>query len=326
VLSRQDISKLIEETGASRWGYVDVDTPISFDRFQNWVKKERHLPLKYLADHRLHLRSSFKKVFPDFKQAIVMLFSYSNSRQLMEDLYQNPHWNGWKVASYAVGFEGLDYHHVIGQRIDSLGQKIQKSIPHLKFQRCLDIHPVLERDLAYQAGLGWFGRNSMLIHQKEGSFVMIGTLLLSEVLVDQEPIKLEVDHCGNCNACVDQCPTEAIDGQNREIISSQCISTFTIEMFKDALPIPGHVERGQGEIFGCDICQDVCPWNNRPLKKTLEKSEMPNWILDLLLRPKEEVIAAIEEQTERGFRKKMQGTVLERLGRKGLLKNLKLIK
>lgn len=326
VLSKHQVNELISHTGATQWGSVEDPIPHSFERYKNWVKSSRHQPLGYLSDHRLDIRGNLKSFFPEFKQAIVLLFSYSSTRKQMQTLYENPNWNGWKVASYASGFEGVDYHHFIGAKLDELGQSLKAHYPSLKFQRCLDVHPVLERDLAYRAGLGWFGRNSMLIHQKEGSFVMIGSLLLSERIVDAENNNIEADHCGTCTACVDRCPTLAIDGEKREIIADQCISTFTIELFQDAKPIPGHVERGEGEIFGCDLCQDVCPWNKRPLNQDIQKKINPEWLEDLLLRPKELVIKDIESQSERGFRKKMQGSVFERLGRKGLLKNLKLLR
>jgi epoxyqueuosine reductase len=183
----------------------------------------------------------------------------------------------------------------------------------------------LERDLAFRAGLGWFGKNSMLIHQKEGSYFIIGSILLSEKL----PIiisTLDVDHCGHCVACADACPTKAINLNTRTIEASLCISTYTIEVFKDA-PAPAGFSHSRGEVFGCDICQDVCPWNRKPLSRVLSELKLNDAFVHLkewfFEWPREKWIKFIENETNRSFKKKLFGTPFDRPGKQGWLKNLK---
>jgi epoxyqueuosine reductase len=232
--------------------------------------------------------------------------------------------NRHEVASYALGFGGRDYHYVL---IDKL-QKIAASLDGIKTFISLDTQPILERDLAYRAGLGWFGKNSMLINRHEGSYFIIGSLLLDRTL-DIPVGHQETDHCGNCTACIDACPTKAIDPSSRTLIADKCISTFTIEIMKD-LPPPAGFEKSRGEFFGCDICQDVCPWNFKPLARTLASLNLQGSLIFLkewfYEWPREKFLEMISKETNRGFRKKLIGTPFDRPGRVGWLKNLKSIR
>src|SRR5690606_21900042 len=183
---------------------------------------------------------------PEFQSALVFLFSYQEAKKwLMEN-------KEYTVAGYSLGFGGEDYHRALKSRLQRIAESLNR--PEIKIFFSLDAQPIMERDLAYRAGLGWFGKNSMLISRKEGSYFIIGSILFSEKL-EVEPNQIELDHCGKCNACAESCPTEAIDPQTRTLISEKCISTFTIETFKEA-PAPDGFEKSRGEIFGCDICQD----------------------------------------------------------------------
>lgn len=316
-----------KEWRIAQWGYVEGPLAASFQKFDNWVKDDDYRPLNYLADHRKDLRQDLRRYYPDYQSALVFLFSYADEKIALESFYQNdPQWNGKKIASYTLGFEGEDYHHFLNRTLNEIGESLKNDYPDLQFALTLDVHPVLERDLAYRAGLGWFGKNSMLIHREEGSFVMIGSLLLNQKMPFENP-KLEVDHCGNCTKCIDLCPTEAIDSEKRTIIAAKCISTFTIELFKTAEPIAGHLEKASGEIFGCDICQDVCPWNKKKLDlstlKSLDKTPLSKKIVDFFLRtPTETLVRTLESMGVREFRRRFHGTSFERSGRSGLLKNL----
>ena len=185
----------------------------------------------------------------------------------------------------------------------------------------VDTAPVLERDLAYRAGLGWFGKNSMLIHKKEGSFFIIASLLTSEVF-DISSKDLVADHCGTCHACVEHCPTNAIDPMTRTLIAQNCIATFTIETFSPKTPPKGF--ETTSEIFGCDICQDVCPWNIKPLKieKNISReSKMLSFLHDFFSQTRVEIQRKIEQMSGRQFQKFFQGTVFSRPTKKGFLKN-----
>lgn len=310
------------------WGYTEELEPKSFKHFSDWTDRGDHGILSYLNDHRKEKRRSLKEVYPQAKSAIVFLFSYHAQKLASENFYKSDESNGLKVASYVTGFKGRDYHFEIADYLNELGDSLKDKIPGLNVELSLDIHPVLERDLAYRAGLGWFGKNSMLISRKHGSFVMIGSLILNQKL-ELNTSALETDHCGQCRACIDACPTDAIDGETRTLIADKCISTWTIELFKEGPEAPKGMSDAKGEIFGCDICQDVCPWNHRPVRAGLapydsEAYKQENKLLmSSFLRPKlDEVIHNLEKDSNRGFSKAFKETPLGRTGKKGLLKNL----
>jgi epoxyqueuosine reductase len=311
----------LKSLGILDWGYSEESLPQSVSRYEEWVDHDLQAPLTYLADHRKDLRRDLKNVYPEFQSAVVFLFSYQEAKKWL--LENNRH----EVAAYSLGFEGQDYHSVLKDRLNSIYSVLKESNPELERFVALDAQPILERDLAFRAGLGWFGKNSMLIHQKEGSYFIIGSLLLNQKL-NFETSKADVDHCGQCTACIDACPTKAIDGETRTVIASHCISTYTIEIFKDA-EAPKGFEKSRGEFFGCDICQDVCPWNRKPLARVIGTLKLPerlaflkDWFFDLPIR---DLVKIIEGETNRGFKKKLLGTAFDRPGKEGWLKNLKSI-
>lgn len=311
---------LLKDLGVLDWGYTEEPVPQTLSHYESWANQNHHEPLQYLNDHRRHLRRDLRHVYPEFQSALVFLFSYRPAKKWM--IENNRH----EVAAYTLGFEGDDYHRALKEKLTKIFGSIND--PELKHFVALDAQPVLERDLAYRAGLGWFGKNSMLINQKEGSYFIIGSLLLNKKL-SIESSKLDVDHCGQCTACADACPTNAIDVDSRTLIASQCISTFTIEVFKEA-DAPAGFDKSRGEIFGCDICQDVCPWNRKPLDRTEgslalkpQYEFIEKWIYD---HPKEKLQELIFKDTNRGFKKKLYGTPFDRPGKEGWLKNLKALK
>lgn len=308
----------LEENQIIDWGVTSESAPKSFKIYDDWTKNGAHGPLGYLADHRKDLRRDLKNLYPDFKSALVFLFDYTSERKRLES---DPPKN--KIASYVSGFDGEDYHNWIKSKLEKVLAKLQESHNGLEGTFSIDAQPVLERDLAYRAGLGWFGKNSMLISKKHGSFFIIGSLLLNQEIFRKE-VALEPDHCGNCRACIDACPTAAIK-DDRTIEAEKCISTYTIELFKDA-PSPNGYPTSANEIFGCDICQDVCPWNKKPLiKAEAAKAQGKEW-LSYFDRPAEDVIDDLKDLSNRKYRKKFAGTPLERTGRLGMLKNLEKLK
>jgi len=278
------------------------------------VSNSHHGDLNYLSDHRLNLRSDIKNIFPEFKSALVFLFSYQETKKWM--IENNRH----EIASYALGFEGEDYHFNIKRKLKIIADYLQ-----IPFHFSLDTQPVLERDLAYRAGLGWFGKNSMLISKKHGSYFIIGSLFLDKTL-NTFTKTLETDHCGSCTRCADLCPTSAIDVSSRTLIADKCISTFTIETMKEKDP-PEGFQNSRGEIFGCDICQDVCPWNKRPLTKFLGSLKLKDefkFLKELFYEtPKSKLKEFIESLSGRAWKNKLAGTCFDRPGKKGWLKNLK---
>lgn len=284
------------------WAYTTDSKPLTKKEYQKWVSHNLHGPLRYMADHRKDMRFDLKNFFPEFKSAIVFLFDYTSSAK------RNSQQSDYRFAAYTQGFDGIDYHHWIKSKLE----KIATSLGLKNYKLSIDTQPVLERDLAYRSGLGWFGKNSMLINRKHGSFFLISSILLDhELELASSPI--EVDHCGSCTRCIDACPTQAIV-DNKVIDASKCISTFTIEVFKD-VAAPEGFPTERGEVFGCDICQEVCPWNRKPLFNS-EEQETPKFIKDF-------ENTNLKQISNREFKKIFKGTSLERTGRVGLLKNFK---
>jgi epoxyqueuosine reductase len=285
------------------WSYTEQDKPQTLDHYRKWVDDGFNGPLKYLSDERKDLRASITKFYPEFQSALVFLFDYTGSAK--RNLETKDH----KFAAYTKGFDGFDYHYWIKDRLDKIKEK-------LGLENCvysIDAQPVLERDLAARSGLGWFGKNSMLINKQHGSYFLISSIFLDKKL-DLKAKSIEVDHCGTCTRCIDACPTNAII-EERQIDASKCISTFTIEIFKDDTDPPKGYPSERGEIFGCDICQDVCPWNSKPLLR----SELGNYA-DFERTFKN---LNLESISNREFKRVFKGTSLERTGRVGILKNMK---
>jgi epoxyqueuosine reductase len=320
---------LLKELNIGDWGYSEEIRPRSFDHYHSWVKRGDSSPLSYLEDHRLTARESLTSVLPDAQSALVFLFNYHPQKLSLDNLLSKLK-SPFRMASYVFGFEGRDYHDEIKARLIRLGEYIENDYEGLNFQVCLDTHPVLERDLALRSGLGWFGKNSMLISRKMGSFTIIGSLVLDQKISELDQRRVETDHCGQCRACIEACPTDAIDEDNRQIIANKCISTFTIEMFKEEATAPTGMKSGQGEIFGCDICQDVCPWNTRAERVGLLSENQDSFtrknelIIDTFFKQNpSEAVKELEGLSNGAYKRRFKGTPLERTGRVGMLKNLK---
>lgn len=307
--------ELLDSLGVLDWGYTEESTPTSFDKFFDWAKKDAG-ELAYLKDHRRDLRSDIKKVYPEFQSALVFLFSYQEEKKYLLKSGLND------IAGYALGYDGEDYHFEIARRLKIIFNTLL--LEEAEFRISLDTQPILERDLAFRAGLGWFGKNSMLISREHGSYFLIGSLLLNQKL-DLAARELSPDHCGKCRLCIDACPTLAIDSHTRTIKVDLCLSTFTIETMRDKDPPAGY-DKSRGEIFGCDICQDICPWNKKIIKTKEMKEYMSVRSLQLikwLQRDPKLILAELDVMSKRGVKRFFQGTVFERPGKVGWIKNLK---
>jgi len=311
---------IMDQLQIVEWGYTEDPIAGSYQRYADWVEGGGHGPLSYLSDERKNKRLNLKSFYPEFQSALVFLFSYQEAKSWLE---KSKDFIPFKWASYIFAFGGRDYHFEIKDRLDLISSELLKGA---KTVFSIDMHPVLERDLAYRAGLGWFGKNSMLINRNHGSFFLIGSILLDKKL-NLETSVLETDHCGTCLACADACPTDAIDWKSRTVDSHQCLSTFTIELFKEASPPTGY-QKSDGEIFGCDICQDVCPWNDKLFRNQPESrnqtSFQDNEIVQFFSQKSpEQIFNEVSSLSNREYRRKFKGTSLERTGRVGMLKNLK---
>ena len=159
------------------WAYTEQLEPTSYDRYSKWVIAGHAGSLNYLTDERKQKRQSLKSVYSEAMSALVFLFSYTHSKKFQDEIKPIA-----KVASYATGFDDMDYHHWVKEKLEFIGERLKLKNNELDFGVSLDIHPVLERDLAYRSGLGWFGKNSMLINREFGSYTIIGSLILNTKL------------------------------------------------------------------------------------------------------------------------------------------------
>lgn len=308
-------ARKLSDLGIVEWGYTDQTTPLSFDRFETWsVQAQKHLPF-LLKGKAGAYRSDLKVWYPQSQAALVFLFSYAPTKKAMlaEKFY--------KVAGYSLGFDGKDYHPVLKERLHTIARMLQTNI-EFEYKFTHDTEPVLERDLAFRAGLGWFGKNSMLIHRQHGSYFLIGSLILDRPL-ELTPALTDTDHCGQCRLCVDQCPTAAIDVETRTLFVEKCISTWTIEDRSADTPAPAGFHEARGEVFGCDICQDVCPWNQKPLDKiSAALSDGARHWMKFFQTDVGELAVKLSWMTNRGFLRFMENTVFARPGRPSLLRTL----
>lgn len=247
---KKEIKTEANTLGFSHIGFTTPEKPLHFDTFMEWVENGFAADMQYLKrEDTIAKRANPSLILPDCKSIIVLALPYNPSQQQNNT---NP-----KVASYALG---TDYHQVIPVLLEKIIELIKKRInwDRLNYKIYTDTGPILERDLAQKAGLGWIGKNSCLITPDSGSYVFLSEILIN-LDFDSDPI-FETDHCGTCARCIEACPTECIL-PNRTIDSNTCISYLTIENRK---AIPEEYRKAMnGWIFGCDICQQVCPWNIR---------------------------------------------------------------
>lgn len=284
--------------GIANAGFLNEDAR----RLETWLHKGMHGSMEYMQKH-FDLRTDPTKLVPGAKSVITLLINYYPSQ------IQNP--DSPKVSKYAYG---KDYHEIIREKLNQFFLILKEKIGDIHGRGFVDSAPVLERAWAQKSGLGWIGKNGNLINKKQGSFFFIASLITDlQLLPDDVGIK---DYCGTCTKCIDECPTEAIL-PNKVVDGSKCISYFTIEL-KDAL-IP---EKMKGKfdnwLFGCDVCQDVCPWNSFA-KPTVDNKFEP--IAEIL----EFTTADWKEMTEEKFKIVFSKSPLKRSKFEGIKRNLKFI-
>jgi len=272
-------------------------------RLEKWLNKEMHGKMGYMENH-FDLRVDPTKLVPGAKSVITFLMNYYPKEQQMQDVP--------KIARYAWG---EDYHEVIRAKLKTILSKIEEKTGEINGRGFVDSAPVLERAWALRSGLGWVGKNGNLITKSTGSYFFIATLITDLVLEYDDPYVK--DYCGSCNRCVEACPTDAIL-PNKIVDGSKCISYFTIEL-KDAI-IPAEMKGKFGDwMFGCDVCQEVCPWNRFAIPNEEEKFKP---IAEILEYSKKDW----ESLTEESFKKIFKHSPLKRSKFSGIQRNLRLIK
>lgn len=272
-------------------------------RLENWLNKGMHGSMHYMENH-FDLRIDPARLVPGAKSVITLLLNYFPAEKQSAD---SP-----RISKYAFG---NDYHAVIKNKLNLFLQELREKTGEVNGRGFVDSAPVLERSWAQQAGLGWVGKNGNLITRQNGSFFFIATLIVDlQLEYDNEFIK---DYCGTCQKCIEACPTGAIM-PGKEIDGSKCISYFTIEL-KDAL-IP-EIQKGKFEnwMFGCDTCQDVCPWNRFSKPTDVAGFSPIPEILNLST-------SDWEQMTEESFKNIFRNSPLKRAKFEGIKRNLHFIR
>jgi len=284
--------------GIAKAAFLEEEAP----RVEQWLNQNMQGEMSYMANH-FDMRLDPTKLVPGAKSVISLLYNYYPEQDLAKD-------DGYHIAKYAYG---KDYHFVIKDKLKDFMHAIHKSIGEVDGRVFVDSAPVLERVWAQKSGLGWVGKNSLLLNKEKGSFFFIAELILDLDLIYDSPVG---DYCGTCTKCVDACPTDAIPAPY-VVDGSKCISYYTIEL-KDSIP---QEAKGKMEdwIFGCDICQDVCPWNrfSTPHKEPAFKPHD-----DLAHLTKREWTELTQEVFQEVFRK----SAVKRTKYSGLKRNIEFIK
>jgi len=271
-------------------------------RLEQWLSKGFQGSMQYMENY-FDLRIDPRKLVPGAKSVITLLLNYYPQEQ------QQP--NAPHIAKYAWG---VDYHYVIKDKLNQLLAYVKEHIGNVDGRGFIDSAPVLERAWAMRSGLGWVGKNGNLLTKHSGSFFFIATLITDLQLTPDAPFG--TDYCGTCTRCMDACPTDAIIAPG-EVDGSKCISYFTIEL-KDTLVPDAFLGKTDNWMFGCDVCQDVCPWN-RFSKANNESAFTPiPEILNLSLQE-------WEDMSEETFKKVFKNSPLKRAKWQGIQRNIKAI-
>lgn len=283
--------------GVSRAEFLEEEAP----RLEAWLKRGMQGEMHYMENH-FDKRLDPRKLVPGARSVVSLLLNYYPQEQQKEGSY--------KISKYAYG---QDYHHVIKAKLKEMLATIEREIGSVQGRAFVDSAPVLDKAWAVRSGLGWMGKHSNLLTRSVGSYYFIAELILDLELEYDHPV---TDHCGSCTACIDACPTQAIVAPY-VVDGSKCISYFTIELKNE---IPNSVQ-GQFDdwIFGCDVCQDVCPWNrfakphNEPLlqpRPELLEMDRKDW----------------EEITEEVFQRVFRKSAVKRTKWGGLQRNIAFVK
>lgn len=229
------------DIGISKAEYMEPEAR----RLEDWLNKGHHGSMSYMANH-FDKRLDPTLLVPGARSVISLSYNYYNPAK-QEDS------DAPKLSMYAYG---QDYHHVIKDKLHGLISDLRESIGEINGRCFVDSAPVLERDWAKRSGLGWIGKHSLLLSKQKGSYFFLAEIICDLELSYDQPVS---DHCGTCTRCIDACPTDAISPSGYIVDASKCISYLTIEL-KEEIPTE-FSEQMDGWMFGCDICQEVCPWN-----------------------------------------------------------------
>lgn len=285
-----------QSCGISKAGFLEEEAP----RLENWLNQNKHGEMGYMANH-FDKRLDPTKLVEGAKSVISFSLNYYPEQEL--DL-------GYKISKYAYG---KDYHKVIKKKLKHLLLELQEEIGDFYGRAFVDSAPVLDKAWAKKSGIGWVGKHSNLITKKEGSF-----FFLCEIITDLElePDSPTSDHCGKCTRCIDACPTQAIT-EPYIVDGSKCISYLTIEL-KDAIPASFKNQLNDW-AFGCDVCQDVCPWNRHSKPHSTPEFNTNETLASFNKKEWEEI-------TEELFNTAFEGSAVKRTKLSGIQRNVQFLK
>lgn len=271
-------------------------------RLEVWLNAGHQGKMAWMGNH-FDLRTDPRKLVPGARSVVSLAFNYHNPERQTDP-------DAPRISQYAFG---EDYHHVLRTRLKQLLAWIRETYGEVNGRVFVDSGPVLERDWARRAGLGWVGRHTLLIHPRAGSWFFLAELIIDLPLVPDSPME---DRCGTCRRCIDACPTDAISPSGYVLDASRCISYLTIEL-REAIP-EEFQSRMEGWAFGCDICQEVCPWNRFAARHREPAFEPVEGLLEL--DGKEWT-----EMTEEVFGRMFGRSALRRTGLEGLRRNIRFL-
>jgi epoxyqueuosine reductase len=300
------IKQKASEIGFHKIGVARAETLSSETVYlREWLEKDFHGEMRWI-EREPEKRTDPKLIFPEAKSVVALALNYYTPHEHE----QNP--AKGKVSRYAWGD---DYHDVVKDKLRELLTWIKAEIPNADGKLCVDTAPIMDKAWAQRAGLGWIGKHSNLITKEYGSWVFLGEILLNLELEYDQPI--EANHCGSCTACLDACPTGAIVAPF-QVDSRACLSYATIEL--RSLELPAEIEKNlNGWLYGCDICQDVCPWNRfeKPTEEARFEPRAGNVSADL-----DEILNLSPEKYAERFRR----SAMKRTKISGLQRNAKALK
>lgn len=298
---------LKEEAKRLGFSFVGISKAVQLEeearKLEQWLQLGYHGKLGYMENH-FEKRTDPRKLVPGSKSVVTLMYNYFTKNEQADK-------DAPKISKYAYG---QDYHFIIKYKLKELLHFLNEKVGEVNGRCFVDSAPVMERDWAKRSGVGWTGKNTLLINPKAGSYFFLAELIIDLELEADGPLK---DYCGTCTRCIDACPTNAISPQGYLLDASKCISYLTIEL-KEA--IPNEFEnKMENWMFGCDICQEVCPWN-RFSKPHKEEAFEPH--SDLLKMKKKDW----EEITEDVFQKIFKKSAVKRTKYSGLKRNIAFLK
>jgi len=285
--------------GIAKAEFLEKDAPL----LENWLNNNNNGKMDYMANH-FDKRLDPTKLVEGAKSVVSLMYNYHTTKKQTDA-------DAPKISQYAYG---KDYHFVVKDKLKELMHSINDQIGEVNGRAFVDSAPVMERRWAQKAGLGWIGKNTQLINKGAGSFFFLAELIIDLPLAYDD--EMQTDHCGTCTACIDACPTQAITPYN--VNGSKCISYLTIELKEEIIP---NEFKGQlnNWMFGCDVCNDVCPWNKFSKQHQEPQFEPSNELLNMSKNDWQEI-------TEEVFQKLFKNSPVKRTKFKGLKRNIEFLK